>query len=65
MARFYMIEILLALEKLHQHGIAYRDMKPENILIDHEGHVHLADFGLVKPGLRGEGTKAYSFCGSP
>jgi serine/threonine protein kinase len=65
MARFYIIEILLALEKLHDAGIAYRDLKPENILLDLEGHVHLADFGLVKPGLKKDDQRAFSFCGSP
>ena len=40
-------------------------MKPENILLDKDGHVHLADFGLVKPGLRKDRSKAFSFCGSP
>lgn len=65
MARFYIIGVLLALEKLHDAGVAYRDMKPENILLDREGQVHLADFGLVKPGLKSDGSRAYSFCGSP
>lgn len=65
MAKFYIIGVLLALERLHDDGIAYRDLKPENILLDREGHVHLADFGLVKPGLKNDGSRAYSFCGSP
>lgn len=47
-ARFYVCEILLALEHLHSHNIVYRDLKPDNILIDQEGHVKLADFGLSK-----------------
>lgn len=48
-ARFYAAEIVLILEFLHTNqGIAYRDMKPENILIDAEGHLKLVDFGFAK-----------------
>jgi len=47
-ARFYFCEILLGVEYLHSLGIAYRDMKPENILIDIDGHIRLTDFGLSK-----------------
>lgn len=48
-ARFYAAEIVLILEFLHTvQGIAYRDMKPENILIDAEGHLKLVDFGFAK-----------------
>ncbi|KAL8940709.1 MAG: hypothetical protein Q9211_002148 [Gyalolechia sp. 1 TL-2023] len=48
-ARFYAAEIVLILEFLHNvQGIAYRDMKPENILIDAEGHLKLVDFGFAK-----------------
>lgn len=46
--KFYLIEIILALECLHSNGIIYRDLKPENILLDSEGHIRLTDFGLSK-----------------
>lgn len=52
------------LDELHKKDILYRDIKPENILMDIEGHVRIADFGLSKPSIARE-EKAYSFCGSP
>ena len=46
--RFFIAEVLLAIEYLHANDILYRDLKPENILIDEHGHIRLADFGLVE-----------------
>ncbi|KAJ5644862.1 Serine/threonine-protein kinase psk1 [Penicillium longicatenatum] len=49
---FYMAEMVLALEHLHQNvGVLYRDLKPENCLLDREGHLLLTDFGLSKIAL--------------
>jgi len=59
-ARFYVSELILAMEKLHKLGVLYRDLKPENILIDRDGHIKLADFGLSKVlQFRGEFAKSY------
>ncbi|XP_070162183.1 ribosomal protein S6 kinase alpha-5 isoform X3 [Polyergus mexicanus] len=67
MVRFYIGEIILALERLHDLGIIYRDIKLENILLDREGHLVLTDFGLSKeflPHERNGNARTYSFCGT-
>ena len=51
MATFYLAEIFMALEYLHEHHVIYRDIKPENIMLDKEGHIRLIDFGLSKVGV--------------
>lgn len=58
-----MAELLLALETLHSHGVVYRDLKPDNVVIDREGHAVLTDFGLSKEGIY-ERMLTKSFCGS-
>jgi protein-serine/threonine kinase len=63
-ARKYLTEVLLALEDLHKRDIIYRDLKPDNVVLDNDGHAQLTDFGLSKEGVL-EGNKgAKSFCGS-
>ena len=60
-ALFFASEILLAFEYLHGMDIAYRDLKPENLLIDREGHVKITDFGFAKVVK----DKTYTLCGTP
>ena len=62
-AKFYICEIILAIGELHKHDIIFRDLKPDNIVIDVEGHAMLTDFGLSREGVNDKQI-AKSFCGS-
>ena len=63
-AAFYMAEMILALNHLHRNvGVVYRDLKPENCLLDHEGHLLLTDFGLSKVAVDEDDT-CRSFLGT-
>ena len=63
-AKFFIAQIILAIEYIHSLDVIYRDLKPENILVDKDGNCRLADFGLAKENI-GEKDFAKSFCGSP
>lgn len=47
-SRFYIAEIVLAVDSIHKANYIHRDLKPDNILIDNQGHLKLSDFGLCK-----------------
>jgi len=64
-ARFYAAEIILAISYVHSLDIIYRDLKPENVLLDAQGHIRLTDFGLSKEGISSSSSGANSFCGTP
>ena len=55
--RFFTAEIVLALHHLHQMDLVYRDLKPANVLVDHSGHIKLADMGLAGVYRRGDRDK--------
>ncbi|MQL81071.1 hypothetical protein Taro_013524 [Colocasia esculenta] len=48
-ARFYVAQTVLAIESIHKHNYIHRDIKPDNLLLDRNGHMKLSDFGLCKP----------------
>ncbi|KAJ3345945.1 hypothetical protein HDU83_003545 [Entophlyctis luteolus] len=61
-AKFYAAEVVLAFEYLHSADVVYRDLKPENLLIDTNGHIRVTDFGFAKH-LNGHLT--HTLCGTP
>lgn len=60
--RFYGATVLSAFQAIHKKKIAYRDLKPENLVLDEDGYCYVIDFGLAK---RCEGGKTWTFCGTP
>ena len=60
--RFYAASVACAFKDIHAHNIAYRDLKPENLILTNEGHIKIVDFGLAKK-LDGD-EKTYTCCGT-
>lgn len=62
-ARFFAAQMVLSIEHLHKNNVIYRDLKPENVLINYDGYIKIADFGLSRMNVNL--TEATTICGTP
>jgi len=63
--KFYSAQIVAGIEYLHNLGVIYRDLKPENLLLSAQGNIVMTDFGLSKQGLEAKDARTATFCGTP
>jgi len=61
-AQFYAANVVLAFEHMHNHGVVYRDLKPENLMLTHKGYVKVIDLGFAK---KIDDKRTYTYCGTP
>lgn len=62
--KFYAAEVLVALEVMHKHKLIYRDLKPENVVIDKDGHIKMIDFGFAKRLSSMQKHRTFTNCGT-
>ena len=62
-ARFYVASIAMVLDYMHNLRVVYRDLKPENVLLDAQGYIKMGDFGFAK--VLEDRNRTYTFCGTP
>jgi serine/threonine protein kinase len=63
-AQFYIAEIVLALERMHENDVVFRDLKAENVLLDKDGHAKICDFGLAQINVPGYDEGCSAICGT-
>lgn len=62
---FYLASLILCIQELHQHNIVYRDLKPENAVIDTKGYLYMIDLGTAKKLTQEKGNRTFTIIGTP